>query len=155
MHGPKRTAGYVATAMMALAGAGFFLVFLLEDLAGRGDVHWSDLPLGLAARYILSMGIGGALAGWLLAGLFGRSGVSGWLAALLGGALAVTVAGLLGSLVGLLPDLLADGWQTGDLIAIVYGLVVLPLAFVGQPLVLLLWLALVAATHLWARHVRA
>ena len=65
------------------------------------------------------------------------------------------VAGLLGSALGLLPDLLRDGWQMSDLVPILFGLAVLPLAFVGKPLLLVAWLGLIALTHVWARQARA
>jgi hypothetical protein len=143
----------VTTAMMALVGAGFFSVFLLEDVLGRG-VNWGTLPWGLVLRYVVSMGLGGAFAGWLLSGTFGRRGASGWLLALLGGVLATTTAGLFGSAAGLLPDVLSDGWETADLVPIGFGLAVLPLAFAGQPLVFLAWLGCVLITHVWARRSR-
>ncbi len=65
------------------------------------------------------------------------------------------IAGLLGSAMGLLPDLLRDGWQSADIIPILFGLAVLPLAFVGKPLLLAGWLGLIALTHVWARQARA
>jgi hypothetical protein len=151
-HGSAR---YVTTGMMALIGAVFFFAFLLEDVVGRSSVVWADLPWAVILRYVVAMVIGGALAGWLLAGSFGRRGVAGWLLALLGGALATTIAGLLGSAFGLLPDLLADGWEMADLIPIGYGLAVLPLAFAGVPLLSLAWLVLVALTHVLAKRARA
>jgi len=140
----------IVTAMMAVMGAAFFFVFLLEDVADPARNAWSDLPWALILRYILAMGIGGALAGAALAGLFGRRGVAGWLLAALAGLVVVAVTGLLGSAVGLLPDLLADGWQMKDLIPIGFGLLVLPLALINNPLVLVIWLVLLAVTHLWA-----
>lgn len=148
-----RSPRFVATVMMAVVGAVFFSIFLLEDVGETGLVA-SELPWALVLRYVLAMGLGGGLAGWLLAGLFGRGGVSGWVLALVGCALATMVAGLFGSAVGLLPDMLADGWETSDLIAIGFGLAVLPLAFAGQPLVLAAWLALTILTHLWVRRAR-
>ncbi len=154
MQDGHRTARNVTTTMMALTGAIFFVVFLLEDVVGRTGIAWANLPWGLIVRYVIAMIVGGAIAGWLAAGLFGRRGVTGWLLALLGGALATTAAGMLGSAVGLVPDLLADGWDMADLIPIGYGLVVLPLAFAGAPLLILVWGVLIAATHLWARRAR-
>lgn len=148
---PLRT---ITTVMMALTGASLFIAFMLEDLSGLNADQAAALPRSLVLRYILAMAIGGALAGWLLAGLFGRRGLRGWLLALLGGILTALIAGLLGSAVGLLPDLLADGFSMGDLIAVAFGLFVFPLALAGQPLLFALWLALLALTHLWARRAR-
>jgi hypothetical protein len=143
----------VAALMMAVTGAGFFFIFLLQDVRG-GVVDWSTLPRGLVIRYVVAMGIGGGLAGWLLAGLFGRGGVLGWVLALVGGILATLFAGLLGSAAGLLPDVLADGWQTADLIPILYGIAVVPLTLFTRPFLLVVWLALIVVTHLWARQAR-
>jgi MFS family permease len=145
-----RTARRVVTVMMAITGAAFFFVFLLADVADPARNAWSDLPWGLILRYILAMGIGGGLAGALLSGLFGRSGIGGWLLAAIGGCVVMAVAGLLGSAVGLLPDLLADGWAMNDLIKIGFGALVLPLSLVGNPIALLAWLILLAVTHIWA-----
>ena len=153
--GSRRSARHVTTVMMALVGAGLFFVLLAGDLPGRGAAEWDDLPRGIVLRYILTMALGSAAAGWLLAGLFGRRGVAGWLLALLGAVAATVVAGLLGSALGLLPDLLRDGWQMSDLVPILFGLAVLPLAFVGKPLLLVAWLGLIALTHVWARQARA
>ncbi len=68
--------------------------------------------------------------------------------------LAAVSSGIFGSLFGLLPDMLHDGFQLGDVIAIGFGALVLPLATVGHPWLLILWLILVVASHLWARRVR-
>jgi hypothetical protein len=140
--------------MMAATGAGFFFIFVLQDLTA-GVVRWSDLPAGLVVRYIVAMGLGGGVAGWLLAGLFGRRGLAGWPLAILGGIVATTVSGLLGSAVAFLPDVLADGWDVVDVIPIVYGLAIVPLTFAARPTLFFVWLALIVATHLWARHARA
>ncbi|WP_111429692.1 hypothetical protein [Rhodobacteraceae bacterium DSL-40] len=148
---PLRT---ITTVMMALTGASLFIAFMLEDLSGLAPDQSAALSRMLVLRYILAMAIGGALAGWLLAGLFGRRGLRGWFLALLGGIVTALIAGLLGSAVGLLPDLLADGFSMGDLIAVAFGLLVFPLALAGQPLLLALWLILIGLTHLWARRAR-
>lgn len=140
--------------MMAITGAMFFFVFVAEDASNIPDLKWSDLPLGLILRYLLAMGLGGALAGALMAGLFGRGGIGGWALAALGGVLATLIAGLLGSATGIVPDLLADGWQVADLIPILFGLLVLPLAMAGKPLIALVWLALIVTTHLLAARAR-
>ena len=97
------------------------------------------------------MAIAGAVVGWLLAGMFGRPGPLGWLLAALGGLLVALISGALGSAIGLLPDLLRDGWQTGaDLIRIGGGALVAPFALAGQPLVALGWAVLVGITHVLA-----
>ncbi|MBE9636797.1 hypothetical protein [Salipiger mangrovisoli] len=149
-----RSPRYVTTLMMALIGVMLIAAFMAEDAAAKGDVTWADLPKGLMLRYLLAMAIGGALAGWLLSGMFGRRGVGGFMLGFLGSVIATLVAGLFGSAAGLLPDLLRDGWSSADLIPVLYGLAVLPLAFAGQPLLFVGWLVLMLLTHLWARRIR-
>ncbi|WP_159099647.1 hypothetical protein [Alloyangia pacifica] len=150
----QRSPRYVTTLMMALIGVLLIAAFMAEDAIARGGVTWADLPKGLMLRYLLAMALGGALSGWLLAGMFGRSGLGGFILGFIGSVLATLVAGLFGSAAGLLPDLLRDGWSSSDLIPIFYGLAVLPLAFAGQPLLLVGWLVIMLFTHLWARRVR-
>lgn len=140
---------------MALIGAGLFFVLLAGDLPSLKIGHWSELPWRLIIRYIVTMSLGGGIAGWLLSGLFGRRGIAGWVLAALGAVLATMVAGLIGSALGQLPDLLRDGWQAADMIPIVFGLVVLPLAFAGKPLLFLAWAVLVGLTHVLASRARA
>lgn len=144
----------IVAVMMALVGAMFFFVFLAEDIENMTNLEWADLPTGLVLRYIVAMGIGGAIAGFLLAGLFGRAGIGGWALAGIGGVLATLLAGLIGSAAGLLPDLLADGWQMADIIPIAFGLLVIPLAMVGKPLIALVWVALLGVTHVLAGRAR-
>lgn len=145
----------VVAGMMGLAGALFFFAFLLEDLPSGGEIDWGGLPWGLILRYVVAMGLGGALAGLVLAGMFGRRGVAGWVLALLAGLLAALVAGMFGSAIGQLPDQLVDGFQMAELIPVAFGLLVIPLSFAGQPLLPVVWLVLIFATHLWARRHRA
>lgn len=144
----------IATVMMAALGAGFLVVFALQDAPAEGLV-WVDLPWRIILRYVLAMGIGGGLVGWLLAGCFGRRGAAGWFYALLGGFAATLVAGLVGSAVGQLPVVLLDGWQMADLIPIAFGLLVAPLVIASRPILVLAWIAMIVATHLLARRARA
>lgn len=145
----------VVALTMAICGAMFFSVFLKEDMSNMGASEWSDLPWGLILRYVVAMAIGGALAGALLAGLFGRDGILGWALAAIGGVLATLMAGLLGSAAGLVPDLFADGWQTGELIQIFAGLLVIPLSFAGNAWLVPIWLVLLAAAHILAKKARS
>ena len=151
----ERSARRITTSMMALSGAGLFVVFLLEDVVGRDAAQWSDMPWALILRYEAAMTLGGAIAGFLLSGLFGRRGLRGWPLALLGGVMASTLAGLFGSAVGLIPDILSGGWDQGDLVSIASGLAILPLTLIGHPLLFLLWLLLLILTHVWARRTRS
>ena len=101
VHPPIRP---LVACAMGISGALFFLVVLFDDVADLGSAQLSQLPWGLILRYVISMGIGGAIAGLLLAGLFGRRGPLGWLLAVFGGLVASAFAGVVGSLVGQLPD---------------------------------------------------
>ncbi len=144
----------IVALLMALVGAMFFFVLVAEDMRNMTETEWADVPAGLITRYIVAMGLGGAAAGWLLAGLFGRGGIGGWALAAIGGVLATLAAGMLGSAVGMVPDLIADGWQMSDLIPIGVGLLVIPLSLVGQPLVAAAWVGLIALTHVMAGRAR-
>ncbi len=136
---------------LALASMLLFLALVFEDIGELAAADWSELPLGLIVRYAVAMGIGGAIAGYVLTGLFGRAGVIGWGLAMTGGVLVATFAGLLGSAIGLSPDLLSDGYQTRDIIAIGAGALVLPLAVIGWPVLLPVWIVLIARAHMLAR----
>lgn len=151
----RRTPRHIPTLMMALVGVLLFFAFVAEDVVAQGGASWETLPKGLILRYLLAMAIGGALAGWLLAGLFGRRGLGGFVLGFVGAVSATLVAGLFGSAAGLLPDMLRDGWSAVDLVPIFYGLAVLPLAFAGQPLLFAGWMIVMLLTHLWARRLRA
>lgn len=100
------------------------------------------------------MAIAGGLIGALLSGLFGRRGLVGWALALVAGLLIATVAGLLGSFFGGLPDLIARGTRPGDMIAVLAGGMVLPFVVADWPLIGALWLALLGATHILIRRLR-
>lgn len=151
---PTARARKAVAGMMALSSALLLLVFVVEDFGDFATFMQSNAPWGLILRYLLAMAIAGAICGYLLAGMFGRQGLGGWLLVLLGAIVTATVAGMLGSLIGLLPDLLADGWQTRDLVAVGAGALVLPLAATGWAPLLAIWVALIAATHIWAKRLR-
>jgi hypothetical protein len=144
----------IGALMMALVGALIFTVLLVEDVGLLPQGVSATLPWALIAQYALAMAVGGALAGALLSGLFGRRGAGGWLLAALGGIVASIVAGLLGSAVGLLPSLLRDGFDMGDLIAVGFGATLAPIALIGNPLRLAVWVALIVLTHLWCQRIR-
>lgn len=140
----------VVAGVLALASLALFLAMIFEDIGEFATADWSNLPIGLIVRYAVAMGLGGALAGYILAGWFGKSGIFGWLLAFVGGFLAATFAGIIGSAFGLAPDLLSDGFQASDILAIVAGALVLPLAVIGWPVLLPIWLALVGLAHVLA-----
>lgn len=143
-----------ATLMMAVIGASLFLLFLSRDLPDGLQDDWARENFGLVARYVIAMTLGGAIMGYLLAALFGRDGIVGWFLALAGGLLSTLIAGAFGSFIGLLPDLLADGWQVTDFVAIGFGFLVLPLAAAENTLSSLVWVAMVVATHMLCKFER-
>jgi hypothetical protein len=138
----------MAALMMAVVGVLIFSVLLVGDMSLLPADASTAVPWALVIRYGVAMAIGGALAGAALAGMFGRAGVGGWLLSLLAGAIASVVAGLLGSAVGLAPDLLRDGFQTGDLIAVGFGAFLAPIALIESWGHLAVWVGLIALTHL-------
>lgn len=142
----KRHNRWRAAAMMALVAAIMFATVLHDDLPQNPDAR-----SGLIIRYAVAMALGGALAGYLLAGLFGRPGMLGWIMALLGGLLASLVSGFAGSLIGLSPELLLDGVHTSDLIAIFAGILVLPFALADGLTIALAWIVLILLTHVWIK----
>lgn len=142
---------WVVTIVLAFASMLLFLALVFEDISELADTDWSDLPLGLITRYLIAMGLGGAFAGYFLSGLFGKNGFLGWFLAIFGGFVAATFAGLVGSAIGLSPDLLSDGFQTRDMVAIGAGLLVFPFALIGWPILLPIWIALISTAHILAR----
>ncbi|WP_170482565.1 hypothetical protein [Ruegeria arenilitoris] len=144
-----------STIMMALIGAGLFLTFFSRDFPDGLQDDWVRENLGLVARYVIAMMLGGAVMGYLLASMFGRPGLGGWIWAVTGGLLAALVTGACGSLIGLLPDLLADGWQAQDLVSVLFGFLVLPIAAAEKFGSFLIWVIAIAVTHLLSRFERA
>lgn len=148
-----RQARMIVVVVMAITGAAFFFEFLNDDLRNAG-ISRAALNAPLALRYILAMAAGGALAGALLAGFFGRTGVIGGLWAGLGALIAVVLTGGIGSALALIPDILADGITTQHLISAGFGLVLIPLSMIGRPVMILLWLGLAVCAHLLALRAR-
>ena len=144
----------ITSILLAAASALLFLALVFDDIGDLAGTDWSELPLGLIVRYLLAMAVGGAIAGYALSNLFGRTGLLGWVLALIGGILVATFAGLLGSAIGLLPDLLSDGFQTPDILAVGAGVLVLPLAMLGWPILIPVWVGLIFLVHLLARRQR-
>ena len=130
---------FVASTAMAATGTLFFLALVFEDIADLIDTPLSEIPWALIFRYAVAMAFGGAVSGFVLAGLFGRSGLAGWLLAILGGLAATVIAGVLGSFVGLVPELFTNGWQSTYFVAIASGALILPLAWGGWPVLIPIW----------------
>lgn len=153
MSGSRR-ARLIVAVMMAIAGAVFFYEFFRDDMANLSESAQADVSSALVIRYLVALAIGGAVAGAITAGLFGRNGVAGWAVAFLGAVLASLLTGLIGSAIGRFPDLIADGFGLNDVVAIGFGLVLIPLSMVDRPTLFAAWLVLMVATHLWARSAR-
>ena len=68
----------VSALMMAVVGVLIFTVLLVEDVGLLPQDASASLPWGLIGQYAVAMAMGGALAGALLSGLFGRGGAGGW-----------------------------------------------------------------------------
>lgn len=144
-----------ASIMMALLGGLLFSAFVLQDIRIRPELSAESPPFGLILRYGGAMIIGGAVSGYIFGGLFGRNGAGGWVLTILAGITASVLAGLFGSLVGLLPDLIADGLSMKETVSIVAGLLVLPLALIEQPPLALPVICILALTHLWCKAARS
>lgn len=145
---------HVVAGAMALVGVTLFVTVLHNDLANLSDSRSASAPIGLIIRYVLAMAVGGAIVGYALSGLFGRPGIIGWILALIAGAIATIGSGLIGSLVGLLPDLLSDGFQAGDLIAVAAGTLILPFALSDDVWLAVLWPAMIGAVHFVVRKIK-
>jgi len=147
---PRKT---VAT-LMALSSALLFIALVAEDMGELTGLTFATIPWGLFLRYLLGMALAGALCGAALSSLFGRPGFFGWILVFAAGIVTATIAGVLGSFFGLLPELLSDGWQSQDMVAIGAGALVLPLAAIGWTPLLAVWIALVGAAHFRAMRAR-
>lgn len=150
----RTTPRVIASGLMAISSALLFAVLLFEDLGELIPTSWSDAPWNLLVRYLAAMSVAGGLIGFALSGLFGRSGVAGWALALAAGVVAATGSGLVGSLLGGLPDIVVNGLQGRALVAIAAGALVLPFAIADWPFLILVWLSLLTITHLWIRSLR-
>lgn len=149
----NRTPRGIVALMMAIIAAAFVFLFLLEERpADPGAVEGLT---GFVTTKLISQAIGGAISGWLLAGLFGRSGVLGWVLAVLGGIVATLIAGALGGLVLSLPDIITQGFQAQEAINVALGAFIVPLAAAGKPMVAAAWAALILLTHVLALRERA
>ncbi|MGI9366562.1 MAG: hypothetical protein ACR2O8_15370 [Rhizobiaceae bacterium] len=151
---PRLAPKFVPVGVMALLGVILFVTVVHNDLAALSASRSANAPTGLIIRYALAMAIGGALAGFALSRLFGRTGVLGWIWALIAGILATIGSGLIGGLFGRLPELLSDGFQAGDLIAVAAGTLILPFALGDDVWLAILWLAMILAAHVWKRHLQ-
>ena len=142
-----RSPRFLVALVIAVTCALTFAIVPIEDTAAFDDMSVGDLPWGLILRYMLTSALGGLIAGYLLAGLFGRRGAVGWILALIGGGLAMLLAGLLGSFFGWIPDTFSEAGAPSPLVAVPAGALIPIFAFVGRPILFLVWIAVVLATH--------
>ncbi|PRY26468.1 hypothetical protein CLV78_101564 [Aliiruegeria haliotis] len=148
-----RTPRTVVALMMAIIAAAFVFTFLLEERPT--DPGAAEGLTGFATTQVISQAFGGAIVGWLLAALFGRGGVPGWVLSVIGGTLATLLAGAVGGLIFSLPTMLSSGFEIQEAINIGIGALTVPLAAAGRPLVLVVWLVLILLTHIIAKRARA
>jgi len=146
------TARGVSAAVLAGLAALFAFFFLFADrgaAAGASGI-WAFVTGTLAFH-----AVGGFVAGWLLAGAFGRRGVPGWALAVVAGALAMLFAGALGGAIAAVPALLGGGATlTGEAIRIGAAALVTPMALAQAPWLGLLWAAAILVLHLSVARLR-
>ena len=126
-----------------------------QEIAGLPQEARGDIPWGLIFRYLIAFGLAGALLGFLVAGVFGRKGVAGWLLAFLGGVVVAIFGGVLGSFFGLVPDILSGGFENGVAVSVASGALLPFFALAGRPFLVALWLGLVVFAHVLAKRRRA
>ncbi len=132
----------------------FALAFTLQDRAVWPEDAVRVIGADIA-HFTASQALGGALAGFLLAGLFGRGGAAGWLLSILGAILALLLGSLAGGAIFGLREILSGGQDLVlGLIRVGMGPLGILFASAQAPL---LGLALVLSTafaHLVARRLR-
>ena len=131
----------------------FAVIFALQDVLRAEDAQAS----AYVGTTILGVchGLGGALAGYLLAGLFGRAGAGGWLLAILGTLVVVLLGGLFGGAFAALYGVVTGTTNLAtDFIRIGLGAVTAPLAIADSPWLGPLWIAVGVAAHLTCRGMR-
>ena len=131
---------FVIALAVCAAGLIYALGAFLDEMAGfTGDR--SDMTMMLTWFMPLA-GIGAFISGLLLASGFGRPGKIGWVLALIFGFIATALSGAIGG------TLIFPGFGTG------LGLVFSLGHMVQFPLLILVWLGLMAAVHKIAERVR-
>lgn len=142
--------GAAACTLSALAGVmAFFLLYADREAAAGAEGLWV-----FVLETLIGHAAGGFLAGWALAGLFGRRGVAGWLLALLGGVLASLLAGLIGGAVAGVIGMAGGADLVAALILVGAGALVTPLAIAGAPWLGAVWLAAIVGLHIVVRGLR-
>ncbi len=136
---------------LALLAAILAFSFLYED---RGAAAGAEGIWAFVTGTLFGHALGGFVAGWLLAGLFGRGRAVGWVLALVGGIVAVLLAGLLGGVVTALPSLVSGGSVVTEAIRVGTSAFVGPLAVAAAPWLGLVWFGGVGALHVAVQKTR-
>jgi len=144
----------ITSIMMGGISTILFGTVVYNDLSALPETGYLEVPKGLIFRYFVAMALGGIFLGNLLVNLFGKAGVLGWILALGAGAIVTFGAGLIGSLIGLLPDQLSNGFQATDLIAVAAGALIVPFALSDNTWLFLFFPALIIIIHLWVKKLR-
>lgn len=146
-------AAAIQVALIWAATLGFYAAaFVLEDV-----VKGVNLPAAAARDTMLLASFhaaGGAVAGYLLARLFGRRGAGGWLLSLLGAVLVTVIGGLLGGALAGVPALLLDSDRLAAAIRIAFGAVTVPLAVAEWAVTAVVWPVALVLSHLAAARAR-
>ena len=144
-----RSATAVGMAALACLLA-FLLLYQDREAAAGAEGLWA-----FVAEVLLGHAAGGFVAGWVLAPLFGRRGIVGWLLAFVGGALASLLAGLVGGALSSLPVLIGGQGLATYLVGLGGGALVKPFAMANAPWVVVVWLAVVVGLHLVSAKLRS
>ena len=145
---------WVSAIIWAATLAFFAVAFALQDKAswpegGTGPI-WGEVAF-LAA----TQAAGGALAGYLLATLFGRRGVIGWIVATVGAILVCLLGGLLGGGLFGLREIIGGGDELiQGLIRLGFGPLNAPLAIAETPSLAAVLAAATGLAHLVIQHMR-
>lgn len=147
----RRGAWLVAGIGGAVLAVGFGALLLLDDL-GAVD---QDVLAQAFRTSLIGQAAAGFIVGLLLAFLFGRGGLFGWILAIVAGGLVSVVAGAVGT--GL-SDLIVSR-DTSSLVIdrlsdLSAGAFVVPMSIAEAPVLGFLWLTLVGGIHTavgWAR----
>jgi len=143
-----RRSRIAAAAGFAAIGGVFAAILFAEDRAAGVGAARDAFEIAT----VLLHALGGGVAGWLLAPLFGRRGVAGGLLALAAAVLATALGGLLGgTLASIVEAALGFGSTAQAAINALVGALAVPLGIAERPWLGALWLVLVALVRAAAR----
>ncbi|MFD0980779.1 hypothetical protein [Tropicimonas aquimaris] len=149
---PGRAPRLVVAQMMAVISGLLVLAFIFQDSAAMADAQPG--LAGAITFQLVAQALGGFIVGWILAGLFGRPGLTGWMLSLAMGVLATVLAGLLGGIIKSVPRFLSEGFELGELVTVAASALAGPLAFDRNPVLAVIWVGLLLLTHIVAARER-